>query len=311
MHPRQQQRANRVELVRGDLLLSPTRNPPRVPMTNLISSVAFRCGRFSQRLRSTSPLLGHFKSMIRRTRGSTLRDVERAAGFEQHGEAVVAKLLHQRQRVLLEQRFAAGQFDQGQVVARRERRSWRRVRSARSRSALETASPAAGLRARTSSSAFFLPSVKAYAVSQYEQRRLQAVSRTKTHGSPAKVLSPCKTQIDFVDDQRVGHRADCNGGGGFKKRSEISCAQERVAKFRSASANRAFDFARGGFRCMERRVATRNISLGSRRNSSASNLAASIERRPAAASASTAQPEGLGWSLSSWRRMRVWPSGKT
>ena len=41
-------------------------------MTNLISSVAFRCAMFSKRLRSTSPLLGHFKSMMRRTRGSTL-----------------------------------------------------------------------------------------------------------------------------------------------------------------------------------------------------------------------------------------------
>jgi len=29
-------------------------------------------------------------------------------------------------------------------------------------------------------------------VSQYEQRKSQAVSRIKTHGSPAKVLSPCK-----------------------------------------------------------------------------------------------------------------------
>ena len=38
----------------------------------------------------------------------------RAAGFEQHGEAVVAKRFHQRQGIFLEQRFAAGQFDQRQ-----------------------------------------------------------------------------------------------------------------------------------------------------------------------------------------------------
>ena len=37
-----------------------------------------------------------------------------------------------------------------------------------------------------------LPSVKAYAVSQYEQRNGHAVSWTKMHGSPAKVLSPCR-----------------------------------------------------------------------------------------------------------------------
>ena len=87
-------------------------------MTNLISSVALRCGRFSQRLRATSPLLGHFRSMMRRTRGSTGGDVMRAAGFQQHGEAVVAKVLHQRQRVLLQQRFAAGQLDQRQLARR-------------------------------------------------------------------------------------------------------------------------------------------------------------------------------------------------
>ena len=46
--------------------------------------------------------------------------------------------------------------------------------------------------ARTSASDRFRPSANAYAVSQYEQRRLQAVSRTKTHGSPANVLSPCR-----------------------------------------------------------------------------------------------------------------------
>ena len=44
-------------------------------------------------------------------------DVVRAAGFDQHGEAVVAKGLHERQGVFLEQGFAAGEFDQGQSVA--------------------------------------------------------------------------------------------------------------------------------------------------------------------------------------------------
>jgi hypothetical protein len=43
-----------------------------------------------------------------------------------------------------------------------------------------------------SSSDLFVPSANAYAVSQYEQRKSQAVSRTKMHGNPAKVLSPCR-----------------------------------------------------------------------------------------------------------------------
>jgi len=40
------------------------------------------------------------------------RNVQRAAGFNEHGVAVVAKLLHQRQRGGLEQRFAASEFDE-------------------------------------------------------------------------------------------------------------------------------------------------------------------------------------------------------
>jgi hypothetical protein len=36
----------------------------------------------------------------------------------------------------------------------------------------------------------FVPSAKAYAVSQYEQRKSQVVRRTKMHGNPANVLSP-------------------------------------------------------------------------------------------------------------------------
>src|SRR5262245_46370961 len=44
--------------------------------------------------------------------------------------------------------------------------------------------------AQISSIDFFFPSVKAYAVSQYEQRKSHAVSRTKIHGKPMNVLSP-------------------------------------------------------------------------------------------------------------------------
>ena len=44
--------------------------------------------------------------------------------------------------------------------------------------------------ARISATSRFFPSKNAYSVSQYVQRKSQAVSRTKTHGSPAHVLSP-------------------------------------------------------------------------------------------------------------------------
>ena len=42
------------------------------------------------------------------------RNIVRAARFQQNGEAFVAERLHQRQGIFLEQRLAAGEFDQGQ-----------------------------------------------------------------------------------------------------------------------------------------------------------------------------------------------------
>ena len=46
------------------------------------------------------------------------RDVQRAAGFKQDGEAGVAERAHQRQGVFLQERLAAGQFDQRQAEGR-------------------------------------------------------------------------------------------------------------------------------------------------------------------------------------------------
>jgi hypothetical protein len=40
------------------------------------------------------------------------RNIMRAAGFKQHGETIIAELPHQRQGILLEQWFTAGQFNQ-------------------------------------------------------------------------------------------------------------------------------------------------------------------------------------------------------
>jgi hypothetical protein len=58
--------------------------------------------------------------------------------------------------------------------------------------ALEKVLASRWISSRTAISVIFVPSLKAYAESQYEQRRLQAVSRTNMHGNPANVLSPCK-----------------------------------------------------------------------------------------------------------------------
>ena len=46
-----------------------------------------------------------------------------AAGLDEHGEAVIAKLLHQRQGIFLEQRLAAGQFDERKFGTRGTRPS--------------------------------------------------------------------------------------------------------------------------------------------------------------------------------------------
>ena len=70
MHPGKQQRTDRHPVCARRFVASPIRNLPRVPMTNLISSVAFKCAMFENKFRCTSPLDGHFKSMMRRTRGS-------------------------------------------------------------------------------------------------------------------------------------------------------------------------------------------------------------------------------------------------
>jgi len=63
-----------------------------------------------------------------------------------------------------------------------------------------------------------MPSVKAYAVSQYEQRKSQTVSRTKMHGSRRRCFR-LQAQVDFIDHQMCRTRWQCSvpagkGNGG-------------------------------------------------------------------------------------------------
>ena len=58
--------------------------------------------------------------------------------------------------------------------------------------AIAKLAPGARARATTSSSGSVSPRPKACGVSQYPQRRWQAVRRTKTQGKPTNVLSPCR-----------------------------------------------------------------------------------------------------------------------
>src|SRR3989454_3298690 len=53
------------------------------------------------------------------------RDIQRAAGLDQHRESVVAERRHERNRIWLKQWLPAGQLNQGQSVAADARRlSW-------------------------------------------------------------------------------------------------------------------------------------------------------------------------------------------
>ena len=87
-----------------------------------------------------------------------------AAGFEQDCVARVDEAGHQRNRLRLKQRLAAGDLDQ----PRAERADFRQHVVDR----------------------HLRPPVNAYGVSHQAQRRSHAASRMKTHGRPACVDSP-------------------------------------------------------------------------------------------------------------------------
>jgi hypothetical protein len=119
------------------------------------------------------------------------RDVMRAAGFEEHGEAVVAKLLHQRERIWLEQRLTAGEFDEREPGIAN----------------LKRLSKPAHFRQRTGQQ-LFAPlgeRIRRIAVGTAEVARGEPDKHAR---QPGKGAFPLQAQVDFVDDQRVGHRLD-------------------------------------------------------------------------------------------------------
>ncbi len=129
-------------------------------MTNFTSSVGARRSKLSQSIRAASPLPGHFTSITVTTPVGTSAIDAMAASFDEHGLAAIEQRLHQRIDVLLQQRLAAGDLDHVAAVALD----------------LVEDRPRATI---------FWPSWNAYGVSHHEQRRSQAVRRTKTHGRPA------------------------------------------------------------------------------------------------------------------------------
>lgn len=111
MNPRNQQRTNGVKLMRGDL---PVR--PLVILDSADGELDFvRSFQVLKILPTiTFDLAAAWTFQIHDAPHArvNLRNVSRAAGFKQDGKTVIAKLFHQRQRIRLKQRFAAGQFDQ-------------------------------------------------------------------------------------------------------------------------------------------------------------------------------------------------------
>lgn len=114
------------------------------------------------------------------------RDVEGAAGFDQNSVAEVAKLPHQIERAFLEERLPAGKFDERFVFPIRRRK-------------LRDACVDCGELRFCS----LCKSISGVAV------RTAKVARRQPHknaGQPRKGAFALQAEIDFVDDERVGHR---------------------------------------------------------------------------------------------------------
>jgi len=118
MHPRKKQGAYQIQPVFGDFLPGPL-----VIFNGADDELDF-VGRFQvfevfPAIASGLAAAGAFQIHDAPDARVNRRDVMRAAGFEQHGETIIAKPFHQRQGIFLEQRFTAGKFNQWQETVRR------------------------------------------------------------------------------------------------------------------------------------------------------------------------------------------------
>ena len=112
--PGKEHRANPRQIPRQNDIPWPIRNPGRVPMTNLTSSVPLKMREVFPAVAGRFAAARAFQIHDAPHARIDWRDVQRAAGFQQDGKAGVAQRSHQRQGVFLQKRFAAGQFHQGQ-----------------------------------------------------------------------------------------------------------------------------------------------------------------------------------------------------
>lgn len=116
-------------------------------------------------------------------------DVDGAAGFDQNGEAEIAKLAHESKRIALEERFSAGEFDQWELA--------RTIRQVSRRYALD-------FRYDFGNSAWFSfrERVGSVAVGAPKITSRQSNKHARKSRKGAFTL---QAEINFVDDERVGH----------------------------------------------------------------------------------------------------------
>jgi hypothetical protein len=115
------------------------------------------------------------------------RYVMRAAGFQEDGEAGITELLHKRQGIFLEQRFAAGQFNQ------RQGRVFERCG--------EFFDLCDNIRER-----HFFPLGKSVSGVAIGTAQITGGKTDENAGQPGEGAFALQTQIDFVDDECIGHR---------------------------------------------------------------------------------------------------------
>src|SRR5438874_5528920 len=125
----------------------------------------------------------------------------RSAGFDEDGQPIIAEVLHERQAVGLEQRFASGKFNDWQ------------------------ANPANYAAERFSQPEHFLPNFTdqhlaplSKSISSITVRAAEITGRQahKNARQPCERALTLKAQVDFVNDQRLGHSstAKCQNNSG-------------------------------------------------------------------------------------------------
>lgn len=195
MHPRKEQRADGVQLVRGNLLLGPVviflRADDELDLVG-----RFQVRNISKAVAGNFAAGGAFQIHDAMDAGINLRNVVCAAGFDEHGETRFAKLLHEREGIFLKQRFSAGELD--------KRKFWIRLRQFFNfgqnfieRFLFAFGEGVGGIAERTA--------------------QVAAGEADENARQPGKGAFTLQAQVDFVDDERCGHAGKIDGIDGIQQ----------------------------------------------------------------------------------------------